>query len=197
MSVVTEPLGKGKSRVSSPLSSFTPSGHRHTGKAPNTQSMAQEQKVTFGAKAWSAISEALPGVRSLGHQVILMSFVWSKSVESAKGKQGENTHITDKLAWSCPCQSSMGQTAEPQLCEQPALPTLFLSTQTFTYIPCMAWDLTSEEERAKVGHPVPSLCPPPRNLHYPPMAPTFYTITPAPTMTCTILHPHWRPIQKS
>lgn len=91
MSVVTETLGKGKCRVSSPrqasrsryISSFTLLGHRHTGKAPNTQTMAQEQKVTFGAKAWSASSEALPGVRSLGHGVILMSFVWDKSVESA------------------------------------------------------------------------------------------------------------------
>lgn len=94
--MVTEPLGKGKSRVSSPhlvrrsryLSWFTPSGHRHTGKAPNTQTRAQEQKVTLGAKAWSASSEALPGVRSLGHQVVIMSFVWNKSVESAQGKQG-------------------------------------------------------------------------------------------------------------
>lgn len=140
VSVVTEPLRKSKSRVSRPrlasrsryLSWFTPSGHGHTGEAPDTQTTAQEQKVTFGAKAWSASSKALPGVRSLCHQVILMSFVWSKSVESAYRKQGENTHVTDELVWSCPCQSSMGQTAEAQFRERPALPTLFLSTQTFT-----------------------------------------------------------------
>lgn len=64
------------------------------GKALDTQTRAQEQKVTFGAKAWSASSEALPGVRSLCHQVILMSFVWGNSVESAYGKQGERTFMS-------------------------------------------------------------------------------------------------------
>lgn len=60
---------------------------------------------------------------------------------------------------------------------------------------CMAWDLTSEEERANIGHPVPSLCPPTHTYkkHHPHRALTFYTNTPSPYMTCTIL-PHRHPI---
>lgn len=54
------------------------------GQTPSVQSRARDQKVTFGPKAWSAASEVLSGVRSVGHQVILMSFVGGSSVESAK-----------------------------------------------------------------------------------------------------------------
>lgn len=83
---------KGKSRASIPglasrgrhLRWLSPSGFRHMGQTPSVQSRACDQKVTFGPKAWSAGSEALPGVRSVGHQVILMSFVGGNSVESAK-----------------------------------------------------------------------------------------------------------------
>lgn len=63
---------------------FLPKGHRHTGEALSAQTRAQEQKVTFAPTAYTQV---LPGLRTLGHRVILISFWGAIVLSQHKGSK--------------------------------------------------------------------------------------------------------------